>query len=319
MRALRSQDYPVSIIDVGQNHRTLLMVSLDGVAEGNAFGTNLLKLNPYMVPSVYGRLGPSFFEGKRNIGNWGWEMVSFKLNGEVYLDCSMRSGPAAVSFKPISPRCRRSSGPERGTGSSGSRSPNTRARTSDCRRGDSYSSTSATSRASPSARTPSGSEAYRRAFGANAVDTSLCSRFATSTGQPSTPRIWERRVICAHGSARPSTACRHPHRHDHDRGASRPSSRHCDCYVSLHRSRDSGRRWPRRCISVSLDRDRWSGNLDFMTPWNSYLVEAPLVRLDRAFGAFRPGWTSADPDLDHAAALMRRVVEKRRRAHNEGS
>ena len=60
------------------------------------------------------------------------------------------------------------------------------------------------------------------------------------------------------------------------------------------------------CIATA-----WSGNLDFMTPWNSYLVEAPLVRLDRAFGAFRPGWTWADPDLDHAAALMRRVVEKR--------
>ena len=63
----------------------------------------------------------------------------------------------------------------------------------------------------------------------------------------------------------------------------------------------------------------YSSNTEFMTPTNSYLVDYRLVELDRDFGPYQRGSTWADPDLDHAAALMRRVVTDRGEAAARGA
>ena len=57
----------------------------------------------------------------------------------------------------------------------------------------------------------------------------------------------------------------------------------------------------------------YSGNADFMTPWNSFPVPYRLIELDETHGRYARGQVWADPDLDAAAELMRTVVRDRER------
>src|SRR6185503_16487634 len=53
----------------------------------------------------------------------------------------------------------------------------------------------------------------------------------------------------------------------------------------------------------------WSGNMEFMNVGNSFPVRYQPVRLDRDFGPYRAGSTWAEPSVDHAAELLRRVFQ----------
>jgi glycosyltransferase involved in cell wall biosynthesis len=83
-----------------------------------------------------------------------------------------------------------------------------------------------------------------------------------------------------------------------------------DCYVSLHRAEGFG-----LTMAEAMAAGRpviatgYSGNLDFMSDRTSYLVRHRVVPLPRDFGPYPAGFEWADPDLDHAAELMQRVVE----------
>jgi glycosyltransferase involved in cell wall biosynthesis len=52
----------------------------------------------------------------------------------------------------------------------------------------------------------------------------------------------------------------------------------------------------------------WSGNVDFMHHGNSCPVDYALVPIDGEYGPYRSGSHWAEPDLDHAASLLRRLV-----------
>ena len=88
-----------------------------------------------------------------------------------------------------------------------------------------------------------------------------------------------------------------------------------DCYVSLHRSEGFG-----LTIAEAMGMGKpviataYSGNTDFMTPWNSYSVKYNLVEIDHDHGPYKKGYVWADPDLDHTAYLMRRVYDNREEA-----
>jgi glycosyltransferase involved in cell wall biosynthesis len=92
-----------------------------------------------------------------------------------------------------------------------------------------------------------------------------------------------------------------------------------DCYVALHRSEGFG-----LPIAESMSRGTpviataYSGNMDFMTPANSLLVKYHLVELERDHGPYRKGNVWADPDPEHAAELMRWVVEHPEAAREVG-
>jgi glycosyltransferase involved in cell wall biosynthesis len=83
-----------------------------------------------------------------------------------------------------------------------------------------------------------------------------------------------------------------------------------DCYLSLHRAEGFGltileaMRLGRPAIATA-----YSGNMDFMTPDNSYPVDYRLVTLARDYGPYARGFVWADPDLDSAARAIREVVE----------
>ena len=88
-----------------------------------------------------------------------------------------------------------------------------------------------------------------------------------------------------------------------------------DCYVSLHRSEGFGLT-PAEAMAIGkpVIATGYGGNMDFMTEENSYLVRYNLIELDRDHTPYQKGWVWADPDLDHAAELMRCVYDDRQRA-----
>ena len=86
----------------------------------------------------------------------------------------------------------------------------------------------------------------------------------------------------------------------------------CDCYVSLHRSEGFGLTMAEAMyFGRPVIATGYSGNLDFMTPENSFLVDYAVVPIGEGADPYPPEGTWAEPNLDHAAEQMRRVFEDR--------
>jgi hypothetical protein len=49
--------------------------------------------------------------------------------------------------------------------------------------------------------------------------------------------------------------------------------------------------------------------MDFTTLSNSFLVKFKLTEISRDYGPYRKGWVWAEPDIEHAAELMRYVYQ----------
>ncbi len=92
----------------------------------------------------------------------------------------------------------------------------------------------------------------------------------------------------------------------------------CDCYVSLHRSEGFGLTLGEAmALGKPVIGTGYGGNVDFMTPANSYLVDYKMTTVGAEGENYPASGRWAEPDLAHAAALMREVwsdqVEARRR------
>ena len=86
----------------------------------------------------------------------------------------------------------------------------------------------------------------------------------------------------------------------------------CDAYVSLHRSEGYGLTMAEAMLlGKPVVATNYSGNLDFMSAETSLLVDYELVTLDRSHGPYEAGTRWAEPSLEHAAALMRRIAHDR--------
>jgi hypothetical protein len=83
-----------------------------------------------------------------------------------------------------------------------------------------------------------------------------------------------------------------------------------DCYVSLHRSEGFGLTMAESMIlGKPVIATAYSGNLDFMTEENSFLVPHSWAEVPRGAGAYPVGARWAEPDLEVAASMMRTVFE----------
>jgi glycosyltransferase involved in cell wall biosynthesis len=84
-----------------------------------------------------------------------------------------------------------------------------------------------------------------------------------------------------------------------------------DCYVSLHRSEGFGLTMAESMIlGKPVIATGYSGNLDFMTEENSFLVPHSWSTVPKGADPYPEGARWADPDLDVAASLMRKVVAR---------
>jgi glycosyltransferase involved in cell wall biosynthesis len=84
----------------------------------------------------------------------------------------------------------------------------------------------------------------------------------------------------------------------------------CDCFVSLHRSEGYGRGSAEAMfLSKPVVATGYSGNLDFMNETNSCLVRYSLVNLEEGQYPYARGQVWAEPDIDHAAYYMLKLLD----------
>jgi glycosyltransferase involved in cell wall biosynthesis len=84
----------------------------------------------------------------------------------------------------------------------------------------------------------------------------------------------------------------------------------CDCYVSLHRS-EGFALTPAEAMALGkpVIATGYSGNLEYMTPTNAYLVDYEMTAVGPGNAPYPPDAQWAAPNVEHAAALMREVSE----------
>ena len=83
-----------------------------------------------------------------------------------------------------------------------------------------------------------------------------------------------------------------------------------DAFVSLHRSEGFGR-GPAEAMTLGrvAIATNYSGNLDFMTPETSLLVDYDLIPVPEGAYLFPEGQVWADAQVDHAVQLMARMLD----------
>lgn len=85
----------------------------------------------------------------------------------------------------------------------------------------------------------------------------------------------------------------------------------CDCYVSLHRAEGLGLTMAEAMyLGKPVIATAYSGNLDFMNSQNSHLVDFKTVPVGSDAAPYPHDGEWAEPDVDHAATLMRAVFER---------
>lgn len=93
----------------------------------------------------------------------------------------------------------------------------------------------------------------------------------------------------------------------------------CDAFVSLHRSEGLGLTMAEAMLhGKPVIATAYSGNLDFMTPDNSYLVPYSLERIGIGAEPYPPDGEWAEPDLAAAAELLKQVAEDPEAAAERG-
>jgi glycosyltransferase involved in cell wall biosynthesis len=95
--------------------------------------------------------------------------------------------------------------------------------------------------------------------------------------------------------------------------------RGCDCFVSPHRSEGFGLNiacamyYGKPVIATG-----YSGNLEFTTPENSYLIDYELTAVSREIGYYKPNYAWAEVSEDHLAALLEEVLQSPEESRRKG-
>ena len=104
-----------------------------------------------------------------------------------------------------------------------------------------------------------------------------------------------------------------------DRDAAHSLTAACDCYVSLHRSEGFGLTLAEAMVAGKpVIATPYSGVSDFFDLNTGYPVRYSLVEIEEDVGPYPAGAVWAEPDIEHAAELMRRVFVQREEAKEVG-
>jgi glycosyltransferase involved in cell wall biosynthesis len=311
LRALHGQDFPVAWTMVKSHAARQNDESVLHLPQGHPYNTNLFCVNADQANVVYDELGVGFFAGKYNIGYWHWELQRFpeawrdrfQHLDEIWVGSHfVQNTLAHVSPIPVI------------TMGVGVHEPPDSDVTREMLRLPEdkfiflfvFDMLSFIERKNPFGLI----EAYRRAFGPGFHDTSLVIKVTKLDQFPEYRDPLERAVASVSGNLMDGYL---------ERSELDGLFNVCDAYVSLHRSEGFG-----LTIAEAMGLGKpaiataYSGNADFMNVTNSYPVEYHLVELEQDYGPYREGNMWADPDLDHAAAQMRRVLENRDEAVRKG-
>jgi glycosyltransferase involved in cell wall biosynthesis len=312
LRGLKAASIPYVINNIVDPNATNLDTQIQAFDQYNRHSVNLIHLNFDIVPAFAIEKGDIYFAGRYNIGCWFWELSEFPdvwypnfdyfnelwASSNFIQDSLSRVSPIPVIKMPLA------LAPEVAVDPDLNRShfdiPD-----------DKFvflfmfDFDSAIDRKNPLGLIT----AFKRAFGetadvllyvksahGNRHSEDLASVYRAASGQPNiivSDAVYTRREINA-------------------------LIHFTDCYVSLHRSEGFG-----LPIAEAMKAAKpvivtgYSGNMDFTTPENSFLVNYRLVRIERE-GPYPKGYFWADPDLDHAAERMRFAYENRVAATERG-
>ena len=94
----------------------------------------------------------------------------------------------------------------------------------------------------------------------------------------------------------------------------------CNCYVSLHRAEGFGLTMAEAMFyGKPVIATGYSANIEFMNIGNSFLVKYKLISVPQEAWYHQEGVVWADPDIDHAASLLRYVFDNYQQALQVGA
>ena len=308
--ALRAADVPVATID-SPTEPEKISAALAGLAdEEHPYDFNLICVNADMLPVVATALGPGFFAGRHSTGLWFWEVShfpeqwrqSFDYVDEVWV-ASEHIGEAlrSVSSTPVHTI----------------RVPVVPAEPEQLSRAELglpegfcflfvFDYRSVFRRKNPLGIVEAFCRAFEPGSGPSLVIKSICGdefqaereALAAAVGDRPEIHLIEATVAPAIKDAMIAS---------------------CDCYVSLHRSEGLGLTMAEAMyFGKPVIATAYSGNLDFMTEENSYLVPHTLVEIGPDADPYPAEHEWAEPDLERASALLRQVFENQEAAALRG-
>jgi glycosyltransferase involved in cell wall biosynthesis len=311
-RALEASSIPYVLNNVIDPGSVNIDSTLSGFTDDNPYSVNLVYVNAEQVPIFTAVKGEAYFRGHYNIGCWFWELsqfphewyLSFEPFDEIWAASSfIQDSLARVSPVPVV-RIPLALSPE----------PQVIQHLNRSEFGFpvdaflflfTFDFASVLERKNPLGLI----KAFKMAFG-DRSDAMLLLKVVHSKSYPS-----ELKVLKA--------ACLNSNVRILDRVLNRTEMNTLlsisDCFVSLHRSEGFGVPIAEAMVfEKPVIVTSYSGNMDFTTPANSFLVKYKLVEIDRDYGPYRKGCVWAEPDLEHAAEFMRYVYENRAKAQEVG-
>jgi glycosyltransferase involved in cell wall biosynthesis len=310
LSALRARAIPAAAIDTPAEPREIERILPDLSAAEHPYDFNLLCVNADMLPTIAAALGPHFFHGRRSAGLWFWEVSEFPPQWHAAFDnldeVWVASEFIAAALRPVAPIPVRTM-----------RVPVTPAEPERLTRAELgmpegfaflfvFDYRSVFRRKNPLGLVEAFCKAFEPGEGPSLVIKSI---FADDF-----PR--QRDELHAAVADRPEIQLIED---NVSIGAKNAMVASCDCFVSLHRSEGLGLTMAEAMFfGKPVIATAYSGNLDFMTAENSYLVPAKLTPIGADASPYPADGEWADPDLDRAAELMRAVVSDRAASEERG-
>ncbi len=300
LAALRSGGVPVAALD-SPTDPAKLVDALGGLGhEDYPYDFNLLSINADMLPLVAKGLGPRFFERRHSAGVWFWEVSHFpeeQRHAFDYVDeVWVATEHVADALRPVTPKPVRTI-----------RMPIVPGEPAEATRAELkmpdgfcflfvFDYRSIFKRKNPLGLVEAFSRAFEPGEGPSLVIKSIGGEQFRE----------ERRALAAATADRPEI---HLVEDTVSRDMKDAMIASCDCYVSLHRSEGLGLTMGEAMyFGKPVIATAYSGNLDFMSPENSYLVPHAMVEIGPDAFPYPADKQWAEPDLEQAAELMREVV-----------
>jgi hypothetical protein len=300
LAALRSRDIPATGIDTPTDPAAIERELAKLRSADHPYDYNLICVNADMTPAVTAGLGRKFFEGRRTAGLWFWEVSvfpdywrrSFDEVDEVWVATehiaealrSLTSKPVRTVRVPLTP------GP-----------------VGDMTRAELgmpdgfcflfvFDYRSVFRRKNPLGLVQAFKEAFKAGEGPSLVIKSICGDEFPADRAKLVEAIADRPEI-------------HLIEETISVEAKNAMIANCDCYVSLHRSEGLGLTMAEAMyFGRPVIATAYSGNLDFMTEENSFLVPYTAAKIGPDADPYPPEGEWAEPDLATAAAMMKAVV-----------
>jgi glycosyltransferase involved in cell wall biosynthesis len=297
LAALDTSRIPAAKIDAPAEPREIARVLPGLAAAEHPYDFNLLCVNADMLPTIAAALGPHFFEGRRSAGLWFWEVSTFPEQWHAAFrnldEVWVASEFVADALRPVAPIPVRTI-----------RVPVTPLEPANLSRAELgmpegfaflfvFDYRSVFRRKNPLGLVEAFVKAFAPGEGPSLVIKSIFG--------DQFPR--QREQLADAIAGRPDI---HLIEDNVSAAAKNAMVASCDCYVSLHRSEGFGLTMAEAMyFGKPVIATAYSGNLDFMTPENSFLVPSRPTRIGPDANPYPADGEWAEPDLDRVAELMR--------------